>query len=295
MGLRARKGKLPPPGGLQPKDAGIKKTAKALGVTREDVLRAKAIAGIPPKVKAAAIAAELHNNQRALLQIARAPTPSAQFKVIEEMIERRRAERESQTTAAKAKAAREIAALEADLAKDKRTRATLKAKVASTHQRLRDLKDAPPEDEGDFVASPPTAPSSDQDVLADVLAAAPPLDVEKLVERQADAVARLQARIRQLEDELARAPKTAPLPEAASPPFAGDQDIPALSDQPDALAAFDDIRAAWNAAAQVRTVYSNAPKAAQVRFAVECLGCKIARNLDPTSKVSQGIDLVGKD
>ncbi len=270
--IKGKGGQVAPPGGLQPKEAGIKKTAKALGVTREDVRRSKAIAGIPQKVKAAAIAANLDDNQRALLQIAREPTAGAQLQLIEEMIVRLRAERAGQATAAEEEVAGKIAALEADLAKDKGMREKLKAKVVTTRQRLRDLKDAPPEDEDDFVASPSTAAFQDQDVLAEVLVAAPSLNVENLVEQHAAAVEQLQQRIAQLEEQLASVPQTATLAEATSPPVADDLGILPFLDRHDTEAAFDDIRAAWNAAVQCRTAWSKTPEAARTRFAVECLG-----------------------
>ena len=47
-------GQVAPPGGRQPKDIGIKKAARALGLTREEVRRAKAIAGIIAEAKAQA-------------------------------------------------------------------------------------------------------------------------------------------------------------------------------------------------------------------------------------------------
>ena len=42
------------PGGEQPKDVGINKAAKALGFTKEEIRRSKAIAGISAKAKEAA-------------------------------------------------------------------------------------------------------------------------------------------------------------------------------------------------------------------------------------------------
>lgn len=103
-------GQFTPPGGRQPKDAGIKKTAKVLGLTREEVRRAKAIAGISSKAKKAAKSAKLDNSQRALLEIAKQLTPKAQLRAVKEIVERKRAERALRASAAKQKATAEIAA-----------------------------------------------------------------------------------------------------------------------------------------------------------------------------------------
>ena len=117
---KAQVGQVALPGGHQPKDVGINTTAKELALTKEEVRRAKAISGILPTAKAAAIAGKLANNQRALLEIAKQSTPAAQLKVIEEIIERRCVERVQHASAAKQKtAAFEIAVLKAGLIKDK--------------------------------------------------------------------------------------------------------------------------------------------------------------------------------
>ena len=52
--IQQKGGQVAPPGGRQPKDIGIKKAARALGLTREEVRRAKAIAGIIAEAKAQA-------------------------------------------------------------------------------------------------------------------------------------------------------------------------------------------------------------------------------------------------
>jgi ParB-like chromosome segregation protein Spo0J len=244
-------GQFTPPGGRQPKDAGIKKTAKVLGLTREEVRRAKAIAGISSKAKKAAKSAKLDNSQRALLEIAKQLTPKAQLRAVKEIVERKRAERALRASAAKQKATAEIAALKAGLAKDKRTRESLGAKIADNRQRLRELKDAPAADYGDIaitVTSPLTAPSQDQDESA----TDPPLDVELLMERHAAEVEDFQNRIRQLEEELSTTRQTAPSPlvDAASPATdVGDLPIPpflerrALSEAEQRQA--DDLERVW--------------------------------------------------
>ena len=98
----------PPRGGAQPKDAAINRTAKALGFTKEDVRRAKKIAGISEEARAEAKRLGLDDNQRALLQIAKLPTPTAQLLAVKEIDERIRA--------AQARRAAAITAVQADTA-----------------------------------------------------------------------------------------------------------------------------------------------------------------------------------
>jgi ParB-like nuclease domain len=81
-----------PPGGHQPNDMGIKKAAKALGITREEVRRAMAIAGIFPRTKKRVCELGLDDNQQALVEISKQTTPEGQLRVVEEIIERKRAE-----------------------------------------------------------------------------------------------------------------------------------------------------------------------------------------------------------
>ncbi len=64
----------PPLGGGQPKEGGVRKTAEALGVSRQEVQRASKIASIAPAAKEAVRSAGLSDNQSALLKVASAPT-----------------------------------------------------------------------------------------------------------------------------------------------------------------------------------------------------------------------------
>jgi ParB family transcriptional regulator, chromosome partitioning protein len=73
------------PGGRQPKDKGISRTAKKLGITREKVRRSEAIAKISPKAKAAAKKAGLDRNQDALSKVAKKTTPEAQVAKVKEL------------------------------------------------------------------------------------------------------------------------------------------------------------------------------------------------------------------
>jgi ParB family transcriptional regulator, chromosome partitioning protein len=66
------------PGGRQPHDKGVSKAAKAIRVSRDNIRRSKAIAGISSAAKKAASDAGLTDNEAALLKIAKEPTPDAQ-------------------------------------------------------------------------------------------------------------------------------------------------------------------------------------------------------------------------
>jgi ParB/RepB/Spo0J family partition protein len=71
------------PGGAQPHDTGKSAVARELGVTREEVRRAQTIASLPVEVKAKAVDLGLADNQSALMEAAKAPTPKAQAETIE--------------------------------------------------------------------------------------------------------------------------------------------------------------------------------------------------------------------
>jgi chromosome segregation ATPase len=222
-----------------------------LGLTREEVRRAKAIAGISSKAKKAAKSAKLDNSQRALLEIAEHPTPKAQLRTVKEIVERKRADRARHASAAKQKATAEIAALKTGLAKNKRTRESLEAKIEEDSQRLRALKDARAAHSGDLaiVVTPLTAPSEGQEELSTV---DPPVDVELLIEQHKAVVEGFQNRIRQLEEELSVARQSVPSPlvEAASPATdADDLAVPSFllrrAFSEDEQRQFDDLERVW--------------------------------------------------
>jgi len=71
-------------------EGGDSLAARDLGITREDVRRAKTIAALPEQTKQAAREAGLDDNQSALLKAARAPTAEAQIAVLAEIKERGR-------------------------------------------------------------------------------------------------------------------------------------------------------------------------------------------------------------
>jgi ParB-like chromosome segregation protein Spo0J len=132
-------GQVAPPGGRQPRDAGIKKAAKALGFTREDVRRCKAIAGISAEAKAEARKLGLDDNEHALFEIAKLPA-NAQRAAVKEIVDRQRAARARLASGAAVtsnkKAAAKIQAIEADIAKKKEAIESLKEKLSDDRDRL---------------------------------------------------------------------------------------------------------------------------------------------------------------
>ena len=78
------------PGGRQPHDKGVSKAAKAIGVSRDNIRRSRAIAGISSAAKKAASDAGLTDNEAALLKIAKEPTPDAQVLKIHDLVKPKR-------------------------------------------------------------------------------------------------------------------------------------------------------------------------------------------------------------
>jgi ParB-like chromosome segregation protein Spo0J len=71
-------------------EGGDSLAARDLGISRDEVRRAKTIAALPEQTKQAAREIGLDDNQSALLKAARAPTPEAQIAVLAEIKERGR-------------------------------------------------------------------------------------------------------------------------------------------------------------------------------------------------------------
>jgi ParB-like chromosome segregation protein Spo0J len=84
---------LAQPGGRQPHDKGISRTAKQLGTTRDDVRRSKKIAHLSRKAKMAVKAAGLADDEAAMLKVAKEPTPERQTKKVLELANRKHAAR----------------------------------------------------------------------------------------------------------------------------------------------------------------------------------------------------------
>jgi ParB family chromosome partitioning protein len=76
-------------GGRQPRDKGISRTAKGLGITRDEVRRSTKIVGISPEARRAAKDAGLADNEKALLEVAREPK-SLQVAKVDQLSKRKR-------------------------------------------------------------------------------------------------------------------------------------------------------------------------------------------------------------
>ena len=133
------------PGGRQPKDAGITKTAQKLGFSVDEVSRAKKISRISPKVKAKARKEDLADNQSALLAIAKAPTPKEQRAKLKAIVKRKNAPRRKRPThpnTGKNAQATEKAAFQAELNLQIQENKKLKANLDAKRKKLRKLKNA---------------------------------------------------------------------------------------------------------------------------------------------------------
>lgn len=73
----------PPTGGRQPKEEGIRKAARELGVDRNEAQRSAKVDRISPEAKAAAREAGIDDNQSALLRVAKEANPVAQLAAIQ--------------------------------------------------------------------------------------------------------------------------------------------------------------------------------------------------------------------
>jgi ParB-like chromosome segregation protein Spo0J len=71
-------------GGQQPGDKGVSKTARVLGLPRDDIRRCMAIASMPAEAMAKAVALDLDNNEAALLKIVKAE-PGKQVALAEQL------------------------------------------------------------------------------------------------------------------------------------------------------------------------------------------------------------------
>jgi ParB/RepB/Spo0J family partition protein len=138
-------GQLAPPGGHQPKNAGIKRAAKSLGFTREKVRRSMRIAEmILPEAKAEARKVGLDDNQDALLQIAKLPA-NVQCAAVKAIVDGQLAARarlaSRAVTAVGKKAAAKIQAIEDKIAKKKETLQAIKAELGDERDRLDGVHD----------------------------------------------------------------------------------------------------------------------------------------------------------
>lgn len=81
-----------PIGGRQPKDLGLSKAARALGLTREGTRRSYRIASVSPEAKTKATELGFDNNQAILLQVAKLTSPDAQIALLLEIFSERKNE-----------------------------------------------------------------------------------------------------------------------------------------------------------------------------------------------------------
>jgi ParB family chromosome partitioning protein len=224
--ISGKVGQVALPGGKQPKDVGVNKAAKALGFTKEEIRRSKAIAGISAEAKEEAKNLGLDDNQDALLEIAKLPTPETQCKAVQALNERKRAARARRATAAVAdneKAAAKIEEIETSIADKLQKMDKLKNKVASQRERVRKIED-------------------------------------KLIGKSVDAT-------------LVSVDTSPPIvpnddPEISS---ASDEEADEVVLHLDLDQALVDLQAAWDAAAELREAWDEAPTVVRKRFIAEVL------------------------
>ena len=139
---RPEEGQDAPPGGRQPHDAGIKKTARRLGVTKEEVRRASRISAISMEAKAEIWKLKLDDNQKALLEIAKQPTPEDQVLVALAIAERRDVVDRDQATTEEL-AAEEIENLKDGISRQKKTIEKASVALEIRQQRVVQLQSQP--------------------------------------------------------------------------------------------------------------------------------------------------------
>jgi ParB family chromosome partitioning protein len=130
---RAKGGHVELPGGRQPHDKGLSKTAKQLGISREAVRRSKKIAGISPKAKTAAKARGLSNNQAALLKVAKESSSEGQTKRVHELANSKQAPRRRSLPPREAK---QLKALKRAFADARRFKKAWKHATAAVRQKF---------------------------------------------------------------------------------------------------------------------------------------------------------------
>ena len=162
---KAKVGQVAPPrGGAQPKDAGINRTAEALGFTREEIRRSMEISGISAEAKAEARKLGLDDNQGALLRISRLPTSEVQLLALKQIDERRACARAVVATSTDEKGTAGTETLQSQNAdKSEALKSSPKNKVAVDRARLGEF-----EGQTALIAattsSPATAPTDDLDI-----------------------------------------------------------------------------------------------------------------------------------
>ena len=230
----------------------------------------------------------LDDNQRALLEIAKHPTPETQLRAIKEIVKQRRAARDrlASAPAVDKKTAAEIEALEADIREKEGNVDRLKGELAIDRKRLQDIHEklavqgevaemGPPSKEDDLkrAAAATRVPRSSDDRSPDVMHEVSVEDMVPAVEaeRLRAELAAATERLRHVEHELETARAIASRPPAVDasmrPPTDGG--IPPFLNRcplsPDDQLAFDAIKAAW-ANSTTRAALLQASPVVQERF-----------------------------
>jgi ParB/RepB/Spo0J family partition protein len=109
----ARAKELAQPGGPQPGDKGISKTARVLGYTRDDIRRSSAIASISDDAMTEAEEQGLDDNERALLRIAKQKDPDEQVALAQQLGDKKKRPKKRADAADKEDDDETYAALEA--------------------------------------------------------------------------------------------------------------------------------------------------------------------------------------
>jgi ParB-like chromosome segregation protein Spo0J len=156
------------PGGMQPGEGGIKKTARALGLTPREVRRAKVIASLSPEAKDEARQLRLDNSQHILVAVGKLPA-GVQLNALRDQAERRTAKTNAHIPLAVQSALAEAARLRSTITKDEERLNKITATVAANKRLLADVTAVTHSDAADdtstdgaraaSVVSPPTVPS----------------------------------------------------------------------------------------------------------------------------------------
>lgn len=166
---RAREGgQVARPGGVQPADLGISDSAKALGITREEIRRAKTIASIPPKVQKRVRVLGLDDNQQMLLEIANQSSEDGQVRLVEEIVERKRAAsvHRSEAAVVDKKALVKIGNLRAQIRESASTIAAQRKQLQLIEDKLAVQDETVVTDERETTAIPPLGPEEVSEVEA---------------------------------------------------------------------------------------------------------------------------------
>jgi hypothetical protein len=143
-----QEGQDAPPGGKQPSDAAIKKTAIKLGLTKEEIRRCRKIAQLSATAKFEARFQNLDDDQYALLQIAGGESPATQLAILREVVESKLLAKIRNAADAKERAALKRAAIAESIV---RSRDLIAKQTAELTRKQELLKAVDPETSFDVV------------------------------------------------------------------------------------------------------------------------------------------------